>query len=396
MEPGVKSMPAALERRPRPLAAPVPAPTGSITVEIRTDLRFGEDDDAAFESLLLSRPHVGIFVSKAWLSGLFADPPDGVEPAVMLLRDGAALRGVAPLAIRRTGAHVQVGLLGGGAGSDRVDLVAARGFETACADAFMTWVADAFGPRGYALRFRDVPADSALWGALHRANAERGWRLALQPRDLHTLPHLDLAEVRGFALKSLDKHRRWLDRRGRLRVELLQDPSEALAAYDSLAAFLHARWQGHAAGSALDRPRLDRFHRHVIPLLLRERRLRMIRMSSDMRTVAVFYGLALGQWWGYYLAGYDREWAGRIHLGQITLATAIELATRDAAAEFDFLKGVERVKYLWPVRERSAVDADVYSANWAAQLHRAAHAARDAAAGAARSARGLFSTIVPR
>ena len=46
----------------------------------------------------------------------------------------------------------------------------------------------------------------------------------------------------------------------------------------------------------------------------------MIRLSIDMRTIAVFYGLAVGRWWGYYLAGYDRPWAGRIHLGQITLA----------------------------------------------------------------------------
>ena len=82
----------------------------------------------------------------------------------------------------------------------------------------------------------------------------------------------------------------------------------------------------------------------------------MIRLSADMRTIAVFYGLATGAptgvprtaaasggprggWWGYYLAGFDREWAGRIHLGRITLAAAIECASREGAAEFDFLKG---------------------------------------------------------
>jgi hypothetical protein len=57
-----------------------------------------------------------------------------------------------------------------------------------------------------------------------------------------------------------------------------------------------------------------------------------------------------GGWRGYYLAGYDRQWAGRIHLGQITLAAAIDLASQ-GAREFDFLKGADRVKYLWPVRE---------------------------------------------
>jgi hypothetical protein len=116
----------------------------------------------------------------------------------------------------------------------------------------------------------------------------------------------------------------------------------------------------------------------------------MIRISIDMRTVAVFYGMAVGTWWGYYLAGYDRAWAGRIHLGQIALASAIEMAAREGAREFDFLKGVEKVKYLWPVRERATIDADAYSGHWGSQLTRAAHAGRDVVAAVAKSASVLF------
>jgi CelD/BcsL family acetyltransferase involved in cellulose biosynthesis len=137
---------------------------------------------------------------------------------------------------------------------------------------------------------------------------------------------------------------------------------------------------------------LHRFHRHVLPLLLRDGHLRMIRLSSDMRTIAVFYGLAVNRWRGYYLAGYDREWAGRIHLGQITLASAIDLASREGAAEFDFLKGVERMKYLWPVRERSSFDADAYSDHAGSQFSRAAHATVEAASAFIKAARDLFAT----
>lgn len=392
----MSGMPAALKSREAPILAPVSVATGPVTVEIKPDLDLRPGDASACDTLLAGRPCAGVFLSMPWLSGLFRDPPPGVEPALMLLRAGDTLRGVAPIGIHRTRTHARVELLGGGRVSDRVDLIAARGFETACADAFMSWVEERFGPRGYTIALRDVPAGSPLWGALHRANAERTTPLAVQPREVHALPYLDLAEARGFAPKSLDKHRRWLERRGRLRIELLQDAAEALAAFDSLTSFQHARWLGSAGGSALDQPYADRFHRHVIPLLLRDKRLRMIRMSIDMRTVAVFYGLALGEWWGYYQAGYDRDWAGRIHLGQINLACAIEMAARDGAAEFDFLKGVERVKYLWPVRERSALDADAYSAHWSAQLSRAANAARDAAAGFAKSARSLLSTAASR
>jgi CelD/BcsL family acetyltransferase involved in cellulose biosynthesis len=370
--------------------------TGRITVEIRRDLDLEPADAAAMDALNAARPHVGVFVSRAWLSGLFEEPPIGVEPMLVLFRDGNALRGLAPIGIRTARAHVRVSMLGGGAESDRVDLLAARGFETACADAFMAWIADTYGRRGFVIELRDVPSESPLWGAVHRVNDEGSRRLAFLPRNMQTLPYLDLSESRNESLTSLGKHRRWLERRGRLRIELLQDPADALAAFGSLTEFLRARWSGAGQRSALDSPTTDRFHRHAIPLLLRDRSLRMIRISIDMRTVAVFYGMAVGEWWGYYLAGYDREWAGRIHLGQITLAAAVDMAVREGAREFDFLKGVERVKYLWPVRERSSVDAEAYSAHWGSQMSRATQSGRDVAAAVVKSARNLFSALSTR
>jgi len=374
-----------------PLDKTVAVATGRIAVEIKHDLDLSPADVAVFDDLIATRPDVGVFISRSWLSGLFAESPDGAAPALVLFRDGDTLRGAVPIRILHTRTFVRIGLLGGGAGSDRVDLIAARGFETRCADALIAWVADTFADRGYVIELRDVPAGSPLWGAIHRVNDDGARRLAFLPRDIHTLPYLDLTESRNEALKSLNKHRRWLEQRGRLRIDLLQDPSEALTAFDSLTGFLHARWQGHDDGSALDRPRAQRFHRRVIPSLLNDGHLRIIRIAIDMRTVAVFYGVSIGNWLGYYLAGYDRAWAGRIHLGQITLAAAVDLAVREGVREFDFLKGVERVKYLWPVRERSAMDADAYSAHWGAQLDRAARAGREAAAATVKSARHLIS-----
>ena len=383
IEPGVER---------RSAKAPMPAP---LTVETRTHLDLSPEDADALDTLIAGRPEVGVFLSPAWLSGLFAERPEGGEPALVVVRDDQSLRGVMPIAVHRTRTHVRVRLLGGGLGSDRVDLLAAPRFETACADAVVTWLDRTFGRDAFILELRDVPADSPLWGAVHRASAEGKCRLVLQPRELYTLPYLDLTES-ASPVKSLDKHRRWLERRGRLRIETLQEPGEALAALDSLTAFLHARWRGRGEGSALDQPRLQRFHRHVIPLLLRDRCLRMLRVSSDMRTIAVFYGLAVRQWRGYYLAGYDREWAGRIHLGQLTLAAAIDAAAREGAMEFDFLKGVEPVKYLWPVRERSSMDADLYSDNTASQVIRAARTTRDVAGAFVKSARCAFSAASRR
>jgi CelD/BcsL family acetyltransferase involved in cellulose biosynthesis len=379
------------------------AATGPISVEMTTRLDLAPDDQAALDLLLAKRPEVAVFLSRPWLSGFFSEPPDAVAPALVLLRQGSALRGIVPIAVRERATHTTVSLLGGSFGSDRVDLVAACGFETAASDAFIEWLCGTFGSKGFVFELRDAPSSSALWGAIHRAIDGRTLRGALQPRDISTLPYLDLKE-RPSALpegastaasaRSLDKHRRWLERRCRLRIEVLDDPDEVVDAFGYLASFLHARWAGTPEGSALDDARTRRFHERALPLLLRAGSLRMVRLSADAgKTIAVFYGMASGPWWGYYLCGYDREWAGRIHLGQVTLDAAIGLARQHGAAEFDFLKGAHRNKYAWPVKERTTLDVDLFSDRSGPQLRRAARATRDAAAALAKSARGV---VYPR
>ena len=375
----------------QPVEVPAGTP-GRLAVELRHDLTVTADDRAAMESLIGDRRHAGVFASRAWLTGFFG-VETGLEPALLSMREAGRIRAVFPIAIRRRLTHVHIAAIGGAAGSDRVDLLAAAGYEAAAADTFVTWLSETCGRNGLVLALRDVPAESALWGALQRAASGPRPLLTIQPREVHTLPYLDLtdAATRSAVAQSatLVKHRRWLERRGRLRVEQLETPRDVLNALEWLQRFLHARWRDCPGGSALDDPRAVRFHRHVLPLLLEEGRLRMIRLLSDTRTVAVFYGLANGGWWGYYLAGYDREWAGRIHLGRITLAIAIEAAAAEGATEFDFLKGAEPVKYLWPVRTRATVDADVYSEHAGAQLIRACRAAREALAALAKSGRQI-------
>lgn len=380
-------------------------PRSPLTVEVRRDVAWSVPDQEAIETLIDARPHVGVFLTRAWLSGLFAEPPDGASPTLLLFRDATGLRGVVPLAIRETVTHTCVSLLGGGAGSDRVDLLAARGYESACADRFIDWL-EAECLRGYVLELRDVPGDSSLWGAIGRAAAEKRPRLMLAPREIYALPYLPLQEGQGPLgaplandAASLARHRRWLERKCHLRIETIADAGDALATLEVLTALLRARWGRDA--SALDNPRLQRLHQHVLPLLLQEGRLRMLRILGDMRTIAVFYGLAGGRadaigrgaagarWWGYYLAGYDRRWAGRIHLGRIALASAIDAAAKEGATDFDFLKGPERVKYSWPVRDRVTIDADVYSSALGPRLTWARRAARSAAGAIVRSTREI-------
>jgi CelD/BcsL family acetyltransferase involved in cellulose biosynthesis len=373
---------------------------GALTVEVRENLDLPCDDLKSLNSMIDSRPDVGVFMSPAWLSGFLADPPPKTESLIVLLRDRRVLVGVAPLTVRRAFGHSRVGLLGGGSGSDRVDLLSARGYEAGCSDRFVAWLAETFGSTTCVFELKDVPLESPLWGALHRANDGGSVTLTVQPREVHTLPYLDLAEYWSTTVDaksqlwrttSLNRHRRLLDRRGRVRFERVDDIDEIQNTLTTLATLMHARFRSSASPSALDDPRTMRFHRHVLPLLHKDGRLRMLKLSVDSRDVAVLYILASGSWRGLYFSAYDRPWAGRIHLGRLAFAAGIDRAARLGATEFDFLKGAERVKYLWPVRTRGTLNADVYPENTGAQLVRAGAAARDAAVALAKSARRLFT-----
>ena len=371
---------------------------GGLRAAFVRDLAFDTEDEKALNAMVDARPETGLFVSKPWLSGYFNEPCPGTEYGLLLMRDESRLRGVAPLAICESFTHARVRILGGGLGSDRVDVLAERGFEATCADALLSWLQDTFGPRGFVLELRDVCSTSSLWGAIHRTAVNPGHALVMQPREIYTLPFLPLAggpQASSGApsektLRSVMKHHRSLERRCRLDLRVLAELAEVMDAFADLTRFLGARWSGRGEGSVLDDPRIARFHRHVVPQLLAAGRLRMIRMTADGRTIAVFYGVAAGRWWGYYLAGYDREWAGRIHLGQVNLAAAMTVAGAEGATEFDFLKGAEPVKYVWPVRERTAIDADVFSRSSGVQFTRATRATRDATAALTKSARALF------
>src|SRR5262245_50157025 len=127
------------------------SPRTSLTVDVARDLDLGPQDAQAFDALAASRPETGVFLSRAWLAGLFAEPPPGFEPQLALLRESGTLRAAVPLAVQRVGARVRVALLGGGFGSDRVDLVTARGFERLASDTLLGWLSEEYGKRALVL-----------------------------------------------------------------------------------------------------------------------------------------------------------------------------------------------------------------------------------------------------
>jgi CelD/BcsL family acetyltransferase involved in cellulose biosynthesis len=112
-----------------------------------------------------------------------------------------------------------------------------------------------------------------------------------------------------------------------------------------------ARWHQLEQPGVLADPAIRRFHRAAAPVLLSSGLLRLHALRLDERLIAVMYALhARGRAY-CYLCGFDPEF-GAVSPGTLILGRTVEQAVREGAREVDFLRGQERFKYFWGVRER--------------------------------------------
>jgi CelD/BcsL family acetyltransferase involved in cellulose biosynthesis len=98
-------------------------------------------------------------------------------------------------------------------------------------------------------------------------------------------------------------------------------------------------------------PPIRRFHRAAAPLLLSAGLLRLHVLRLDERIIAVMHALHAKCRAYCYLCGFDPEF-GALSPGTLILGHSIWQAVREGTREVDFLRGQERFKSFWGVRER--------------------------------------------
>jgi CelD/BcsL family acetyltransferase involved in cellulose biosynthesis len=149
---------------------------------------------------------------------------------------------------------------------------------------------------------------------------------------------------------NLGYFRRRAERAGKVRFEAATATtlSEFL---DALFRLHDARWQQLEKPGVLADPAIRRFHRTAAPLLLSAGLLRLHVLRLDERIIAVMYALSAKRRAYCYLCGFDPEF-GALSPGTLILGHSIRQAIGEGACEVDFLRGRERFKYFWGVRER--------------------------------------------
>lgn len=185
-----------------------------------------------------------------------------------------------------------------------------------------------------------------------------GWT----PHDeaIETCPVLSLPE-QGPLLPALSRTQRRKvvhDRHRAARLggveERLAAPGEIDEALDALIALHAARWAAAGETGVLADPKVQAFHRAVVPALAQAGVLRLSLVRHEGRIVAVLYGFADASRWHSYIIGIDMTVPGQ-SFGTLAFATLIEAAAEADAREFHFLRGEEPYKYMWGAVARHTI-----------------------------------------
>jgi CelD/BcsL family acetyltransferase involved in cellulose biosynthesis len=229
-----------------------------------------------------------------------------------------------------------------GAGvSDRLDALLADGLGTEEAGWLLACLAAGAPGDTRAIDLDGLAASSPLLGAI----APPGWIAERFPSG--SCPTVSLPCQTN---QRVDYYRRRLARMATLRVELA-DTASVAAATETLITLHGARWAVRGEAGVLADDQVARFHREAAARLCAAGLLRLVTLWVDDAAAAACYGFTAKGRAYYYLGGFAPAWA-RFNAGTVAIAHAIELADREHARAYDFLRGCEQYKYRWGATDR--------------------------------------------
>ena len=289
------------------------------------------------------------FQSPQWLIPFWRHLGSG-ELLVLAFRQQDRLIGLLPLIFERDSKRAERKfVLLGGAISDYHDAVFANGFEAAGLQEAWAWLESIQEERDV-YEFGQLPDFSPL---LH-APLPAGWIEESGPQE--SCPVLRLS-ARGIAdsipphqLANLRYYRKRAERLGRVKLQQA-DGSNVVELMCDLLRLHSGCWSWRGEEGVLAHPAVARFHREAAPALLGIGIVRLYVLRIGSRAVAALYGFMHHRRFYYYIGGFDPEFKN-LSPGSLLVGHAIERAISEGAAEFDFLRGCEKYKYLWGAKDR--------------------------------------------
>jgi len=270
------------------------------------------------------------------------------EIAAIEIRHEGALAGLAPLLIytretqAREAQHV-LAFMGGGV-SDYLDVLVDPGHESLLLQELFRRIHEL--PGWDVLDLTDLPSNSMLARSAVAHN--------ITPHDACS----SLSLQSGEEVSHLFSRRQRANlRNARSRLQKAGGGKLEIATLGTLPEFLEdlfrlhtTRWSSSGRPGVLNDESIRHFHRLSAPQLLKAEILRLYRLRSGDRTLAVIYSLFERDTVFCYLQGFDPEYA-YFSPGTQLMFMVIEDAVRHGMQKFDFLRGDEAYKQHWRARK---------------------------------------------
>jgi CelD/BcsL family acetyltransferase involved in cellulose biosynthesis len=302
----------------------------------------------AWQDLWRRAPGATPFQSPVWLIPWWREIGGG-DLRVLVVRQDGRMVGLLPMYLQHNGANAKLLPLGI-AISDYLDGLFQEGMEVLAGEAMLRHLGERDDWRRCELH--PLRSGSPLLAARRPAGCGDEI-LAFEPCLVVEVPRgaRELKDVLPSKIReNLGYFRRRAERVGQVSFETATAAS--LAEFIAALFRLHdARWQQLEQPGVLADPAIRRFHRAAAPLLHRAGLLRLHALRLDERIVAIMYAMAASCRTYCYLCSFDPEFAA-LSPGTLILGHSVWQAVREGAREIDFLRGQERFKYFWGVRER--------------------------------------------
>jgi len=309
-----------------------------------------------------------LFLTWEWLSTWWKHLAGDRRLVIFALRHGGRLVALAPFCLRppslshRRPLPVLEFLGSGCVGSDYLDLIVRRGYESEARQAF----ASALGNERLVLDWTQLRRGSCAAAGVAADLIAKNW--SVSEILTNTCPFISLAGMSWEAyLATLGAehrynfHRKWkrLNRNYSVQFERADTEEQCRESINLVMELHNMRWRDRGGSDAFDTPGLVAFHREFSQIALKRGWLRLYVLRLDRKPAACLYGFLYGGTFYFYQSGFDSAY-GKESVGLVSMGLSIETAIEEGAEEYDLLHGDEEYKSHWSRQSRELGRLELY------------------------------------
>jgi len=198
----------------------------------------------------------------------------------------------------------------------------------------------------------DLPASSITRAGLMDRLGQKGWTAQAKVTEDSPQLHLEgsweeyLQKLDGNFRRDLMRRVRGCENKFSVEFEVLSEPDEVYNAFDDIVRLHQYRWEQSGEPGVFSKKTFVQLQKEAIPLLSRRGWVRLVFLRIDGERVAGNYTFLYRNCLSVYLLGMgDAGDANMYSPGKILHVKSIQFAINQGCTTYDFLRGVEKIKF---------------------------------------------------